>query len=146
MYKSFSFLVGHNATEKCPGAKLLTFLWDSYYCLPKTHWCRAYSSASSQWITPGWKGLSFPLTYRTAQHSVQPLWTACSRPPLSLGWKPLLHVFEPLRNILWPMSLFLLLHTPKKRIALPPPAGTDRLPSGFPKMGFFFQTIKPHTP
>lgn len=33
----------------------------------------------------GWESLSFSLAYRSAQQSVQPLWTTCSRPPLSLG-------------------------------------------------------------
>lgn len=86
------------------------------------------------------------LACRLAQQTAQPLWATCSSAWLFLWWKPSLYImFEPPRNILWPLCLFLLPRTSKKSLALSPLADAGRLPVGSPKASLF-QTKKTHVP
>lgn len=77
-------------------------------------------------------GLS--LTCRPARQTAQRLWATCSSAWMSLSWKPFPYImFEPPRNILWPLYLFLPLCISKKSLALSPLADAGGLPSDFPK-------------
>lgn len=87
--------------------------------------------------------MTLSLTCSPAHQTAEPLWATCSRDRLSWSWKPFLYImFEPPRNTLWPLSLFLLPRTSKKSLDLSPLADAGRLPLGSSKASLF-QAKKP---